>query len=111
MRRGVPGGCLVLPRGPRRYRRDHRGAPEGRPRGRTPAPMSGALERVFIDGAAGRIETVIDRPEAAPRGAAGGAHPHPPYRGGPPEQRGPTLPPTILPNSLQLRRAHLPRVR
>jgi alpha/beta superfamily hydrolase len=43
--------------------------------------MSGALERIFIDGAAGRIETVVDRPEAALRGAAVVAHPHPLYGG------------------------------
>ena len=43
--------------------------------------MSGAGERVFIDGAAGRIETVIERPPAVPRGAALVAHPHPLYGG------------------------------
>ncbi len=43
--------------------------------------MSGAGERIFIDGAAGRIETVVDRPEAALRGAAVVAHPHPLYGG------------------------------
>jgi len=43
--------------------------------------MSGALERIFIDGGAGKIETVIDRPEAALRGAAVVAHPHPLYGG------------------------------
>ena len=43
--------------------------------------MSGAGERVFIDGAAGRIETVLERPAGAPRGAALVAHPHPLYGG------------------------------
>ena len=43
--------------------------------------MSRAGERVFIEGEAGRIETVIERPEAAPRGAALVAHPHPLYGG------------------------------
>ncbi|HZT62272.1 MAG TPA: CocE/NonD family hydrolase [Burkholderiales bacterium] len=43
--------------------------------------MSGAGERIFIDGGAGRIETVIDRPEHAPRGVALVAHPHPLYGG------------------------------
>lgn len=43
--------------------------------------MSGAGERVFIDGAAGRIETFIERPAGATRGAALVAHPHPLYGG------------------------------
>jgi len=43
--------------------------------------MSGAGERVFIDGAAGRIETIIERPAGATRGAALVAHPHPLYGG------------------------------
>ena len=43
--------------------------------------MSGALERVLIDGAAGKIETVVDRPSEAARGAALIAHPHPLYGG------------------------------
>jgi alpha/beta superfamily hydrolase len=43
--------------------------------------MSAALERIFIDGAAGRIETVIERPAGVPRGAALVAHPHPLYGG------------------------------
>jgi alpha/beta superfamily hydrolase len=43
--------------------------------------MSGALERVLIDGAAGKIETVVDRPADAARGAALIAHPHPLYGG------------------------------
>ena len=43
--------------------------------------MSGALERVLIDGAAGKIETVVDRPSQAARGAALVAHPHPLYGG------------------------------
>ncbi|TMG91474.1 MAG: alpha/beta fold hydrolase [Betaproteobacteria bacterium] len=43
--------------------------------------MSGALERIFIDGAAGRIETVLERPAGAPRGAALVAHPHPLHGG------------------------------
>jgi len=43
--------------------------------------MSAALERIFIDGAAGRIETVLERPAGAPRGAALVAHPHPLYGG------------------------------
>jgi alpha/beta superfamily hydrolase len=43
--------------------------------------MSRAGERIFIDGAAGRIETVVDRPESALRGTALVAHPHPLYGG------------------------------
>ena len=43
--------------------------------------MSAAGERTFIDGVAGRIETVIERPAAVPRGAALVAHPHPLYGG------------------------------
>jgi alpha/beta superfamily hydrolase len=43
--------------------------------------MSGALERIFIEGGAGRIETVVDRPPDAPRGVALVAHPHPLYGG------------------------------
>ena len=43
--------------------------------------MSAAGERIFIDGGAGRIETVIERPAGAPRGAALVAHPHPLYGG------------------------------
>ncbi len=43
--------------------------------------MSAAGERIFIDGAAGRIETVIERPAGATRGAALVAHPHPLYSG------------------------------
>ena len=43
--------------------------------------MSGAPERIFIDGGAGRIETVVDRPQAAPRGVALVAHPHPLHGG------------------------------
>ena len=43
--------------------------------------MSRAAERIFIEGGAGRIETVVDRPEAALRGAALVAHPHPLYGG------------------------------
>jgi alpha/beta superfamily hydrolase len=43
--------------------------------------MSGALERVLIDGAAGKIETAVDRPSGAARGAALVAHPHPLYGG------------------------------
>ena len=43
--------------------------------------MSGALERIFIKGGAGRIETVVDRPPDAPRGVALVAHPHPLYGG------------------------------
>lgn len=43
--------------------------------------MNRAGERVFIEGQAGRIETVIDRPAAAPRGLALVAHPHPLYGG------------------------------
>src|SRR5438105_4076467 len=81
VRRGVPRRDLVHLRRSRRYRRDHRGAPQGRPAGRAPAHMSGALERIFIDGAAGRIETVLERPAGAPRGAALVAHPHPLYGG------------------------------
>ncbi|MFM9970643.1 MAG: alpha/beta hydrolase [Burkholderiales bacterium] len=44
--------------------------------------MSGAVERVLIPGAAGEIETVLDLPpNAAPRGVALVAHPHPLYGG------------------------------
>ena len=43
--------------------------------------MSGAPGRIFIDGGAGKIETVVDRPEGAPRGVALVAHPHPLYGG------------------------------
>ena len=43
--------------------------------------MSRAGERLFIDGGAGRIETVLDRPEGAPQGVALVAHPHPLYGG------------------------------
>jgi uncharacterized protein len=43
--------------------------------------MSRAGERLFIAGEAGRIETVLDRPEGAPRGLALVAHPHPLYGG------------------------------
>jgi len=43
--------------------------------------MSGAGEHIFIDGAAGRIETVIERPAGVPRGVALVAHPHPLYSG------------------------------
>jgi hypothetical protein len=43
--------------------------------------MSRAGERIFIAGGAGRIETVLDRPEGAPRGVALVAHPHPLYGG------------------------------
>ena len=43
--------------------------------------MSRAGERLFIAGEAGRIETVIDRPDRAPRGIALIAHPHPLYGG------------------------------
>lgn len=43
--------------------------------------MSLAGGRVFIAGGAGRIETVVDRPEDAPRGIALVAHPHPLYGG------------------------------
>src|SRR5260370_8081485 len=95
LRRGVPGGGLVHLRRPRRYRRDHRGAPPRRPGGRTPAHMSGALERIFIDGGAGKIETVMDRPEAALRGAAVLPHPPPPS-GGPPPHHSLAHPPQTL---------------
>jgi len=43
--------------------------------------MSRAGERIFIQGEAGRIETVVDRPAGTPRGAALVAHPHPLYGG------------------------------
>jgi alpha/beta superfamily hydrolase len=43
--------------------------------------MSRAGERIFITGGAGRIETVVDRPEGAARGLALVAHPHPLYGG------------------------------
>ncbi len=50
------------------------------------APGRGGTERVFIAGAAGQIETVIDSPacgaeRVAPRGIALVAHPHPLYGG------------------------------
>jgi hypothetical protein len=46
-------------------------------------PGRGGAEQVFIAGAAGRIETLIDTPDsgAAPRGIALAAHPHPLYGG------------------------------
>src|SRR4249920_3758668 len=81
LRGGLSGGGLVHLRRPRRHRRDHRGAPQGGPRGLAPAHMSRAGERFFIAGGAGRIETVLDRPEGAPRGVALVAHPHPLYGG------------------------------
>jgi len=43
--------------------------------------MSRAGERIFIQGGAGRIETVVDRPQGRPRGIALVAHPHPLYGG------------------------------
>ena len=43
--------------------------------------MSGAPERVLIGGDAGKIETVVERPSEAARGAALVAHPHPLYGG------------------------------
>jgi hypothetical protein len=43
--------------------------------------MSRAGERILIDGGAGKIETVLDRPENEPRGIALVAHPHPLYGG------------------------------
>jgi alpha/beta superfamily hydrolase len=43
--------------------------------------MSGALVCIFIDGGAGKIETVVDRPETVLRGVALVAHPHPLYGG------------------------------
>jgi alpha/beta superfamily hydrolase len=43
--------------------------------------MSRAGERIFIGGGAGRIETVLDRPEGTARGVALVAHPHPLYGG------------------------------
>lgn len=50
--------------------------------------MTRAGERVFIDGGAGRIETIVDRPatfsansQNPPRGVALVAHPHPLYGG------------------------------
>ncbi|HZF18962.1 MAG TPA: alpha/beta hydrolase [Burkholderiales bacterium] len=43
--------------------------------------MSRAGERVFIQGGAGRIETVVDRPQGRPRGIALVAHPHPLHGG------------------------------
>ena len=43
--------------------------------------MSRAAERVFVEGDAGRIEVVIDRPADAGRGVALIAHPHPLYGG------------------------------
>jgi alpha/beta superfamily hydrolase len=43
--------------------------------------MSRGVERVFIAGGAGRIETVVDRPQVIPRGIALVAHPHPLHGG------------------------------
>jgi alpha/beta superfamily hydrolase len=44
--------------------------------------MSRASDRIFIDGGAGKIEVVVDRPAEAPvRGIALVAHPHPLYGG------------------------------
>jgi len=43
--------------------------------------MSRAGERIFVEGGAGRIETVLDRPDGQPRGVALVAHPHPLYGG------------------------------
>ena len=44
--------------------------------------MSRASDRIFIDGGAGRIEVVVDRPaETSVRGVALVAHPHPLYGG------------------------------
>lgn len=44
--------------------------------------LRGSAEHVFIVGAAGRIEVVIDRPDTdSPRGIALIAHPHPVYGG------------------------------
>jgi len=43
--------------------------------------MSRAGERIFIQGGAGRIETVMDQPQGRPRGIALVAHPHPLYGG------------------------------
>jgi alpha/beta superfamily hydrolase len=43
--------------------------------------MSRGVERVYIAGGAGRIETVVDRPQGTPRGIALVAHPHPLYGG------------------------------
>lgn len=46
-------------------------------------PGRGSAEQVFIPGAAGRIETLIDAPDSgtAPRGIALVGHPHPLYGG------------------------------
>ncbi len=48
-------------------------------------PGRGNAEQIFVPGATGRIEVVIDAPEAAaaaaPRGIALIAHPHPLYGG------------------------------
>jgi alpha/beta superfamily hydrolase len=43
--------------------------------------MIRSSERIFIDGGAGKIETVVDRPQKAPQGVALVAHPHPLYGG------------------------------
>ena len=43
--------------------------------------MSRAGERILIEGGAGKIETVLDRPDNVPRGIALVAHPHPLYGG------------------------------
>src|ERR671915_222336 len=43
--------------------------------------MRARTRREFVSGAAGRIECAVDRPEAAPRGVALIAHPHPLFGG------------------------------
>jgi alpha/beta superfamily hydrolase len=43
--------------------------------------MRASTRRVFVAGAAGRIECAVDEPDAEPRGVALIAHPHPLYGG------------------------------
>ncbi len=43
--------------------------------------MRAGTQRRFVDGPAGRIECAVDMPDAAPRGAALIAHPHPQFGG------------------------------
>ncbi|UJP06056.1 MAG: alpha/beta hydrolase [Nitrosomonas sp.] len=43
--------------------------------------MAATLKNIFIDGPAGKLETVLGSPEADPKGIAVVAHPHPLYGG------------------------------
>jgi alpha/beta superfamily hydrolase len=43
--------------------------------------MNAQTEKLLIDGPAGKIEVALDRPDAAPRGIALVAHPHPLFGG------------------------------